>query len=333
MPRATAQSRRAMLDLARLAAAYAILWLHTPQSPELQNSMAIGRFAVPFFVLATVLLVFEGVSRDPQRSWRRYTAARCARLYLPFLAWTGVYLAFKVFKGLLLPGEPNDYPGLDVLWAGGCWHLWFLPFILGVSLMAFAAAKTLAVRPELAPWLCVTAFTAGLVVAISPLSSAPVPASSGFMPAALYRQLVLDAFLAALWGIAIAVACRNVGMRVLEHRVMAIAGALLLVAGTVWVWNFGRDRLVETLAGLGCLMVAFSPRQVTSHFVREIGALAFGIYLAHVLWIKIFQTVATKAGFPLVWQRDVMVFLASAAASTLLVWAMSRSRWTRWMVV
>ena len=128
------------LDLARLAAAYAIVWLHAPHLAALDGSRAIGRFAVPLFVMITILMVFESLGRNPQQRIGPYARSRFIRLYLPFMAWNGIYIAFKLIKGRLLPGEPNAYPGVEVLWAGACWHLWFLPFILVVSLLAFAVA-------------------------------------------------------------------------------------------------------------------------------------------------------------------------------------------------
>ena len=122
------------------SAAYAIIWLHAPHIARLDDSRAIGRFAVPLFVMITILMVFESLARNPQQGLITYARSRFVRLYLPFMAWNGIYLAFKLLKGRLLPGEPNDYPGAEILWVGACWHLWFLPFILVVSLLAFAVA-------------------------------------------------------------------------------------------------------------------------------------------------------------------------------------------------
>ena len=123
------------LDLARLVAAYAIIWLHAPHIAELEHSRAIGRFAVPLFVMITILMVFESLARNPQQELSRYARSRFVRLYLPFMAWNGIYLAFKLFKGRLLPGEPNDYPAQKSFgrarvgtsgscpssWSSACW--------------------------------------------------------------------------------------------------------------------------------------------------------------------------------------------------------------------
>ena len=322
-PRVVSRPRRTMLDVGRLAAAYAIIWVHAAQLPALEGSKALGRFAVPFFVLVTILLVFEGVARNPERGSWAYVSSRSMRLYLPFLGWSGIYLAFKVIKGWLLPGEPNDYPGVDILWFGACYHLWFLPFILMVSLLAFAVAKMLVVRPGLAPAVFATTLAAGVLIAVTPMH---------FVLPDSYADLVLNALPATSCGIALAIACQLLGTRVLERRMATLGGGLVTAICIAWVWYFGRDRLVETLAGVGFLVVALAPvsGRVFS-LLGKAGVLALGIYLSHVLWIKIMQAVTVRAGFSASWQRDVLVFLVSAVISTLLAWALSRWRWTAWL--
>ena len=68
------------LDLARLAAAYAIIWLHAPHIARLDDSRAIGRFAVPLFVMITILMVFESLARNPQQGLITYARALRAAL-------------------------------------------------------------------------------------------------------------------------------------------------------------------------------------------------------------------------------------------------------------
>lgn len=322
-PRVTARPRRTMLDVGRLAAAYAILWLHTPQLPALESSKSLGRFAVPFFVLVTILLVFEGVARNPERGSWAYVSSRSMRLYLPFLGWSGIYLVFKLIKGWLLPGEPNDYPGVEILWFGACYHLWFLPFILMVSLLAFAVAKMLVVRPGLGPTVFAVTLAAGVLIAVVPIHFAR-PDS--------YPELIVNALPATSCGIALAIACQLLGTRVLERRMATLLGGLVTAVCIAWVWHFGRDRLIETLAGAGFLVFALAPVSGRGFsLLAKAGTLALGIYLSQVLWIKIVQAVTIKAGFSVTWQRDVAVFLISAALSTLLAWGLSRCRWTAWL--
>ena len=321
-----ARPRHVLLDVSRLAAAYAILWMHNITAPELVDSAALGRFAVPLFTLATIFLVFEGVARNPLRDWRQYVPARCARLYLPFLAWTGIYLAFKLVKGRLLPGEPNDYPGVEVLWLGSAGHLWFLPFILAVNLLAFGVARAIERRPGAAPITLAVMLVAGWLLVVL-----PSPAWLATRP--LYAELVANALPVVAWGIALSIAWRLLGVRFMEHRAAAPVGVLVFAACTAWVWHFGRCRLAESLAGLGMLAIAMGPVE-DPRVVRlgRAGALAYGIYLCHYLWFKVFEAMAAKAGFTSSWQRDAVLFLCCAAASTLLAWSLARWRWTRWLV-
>jgi peptidoglycan/LPS O-acetylase OafA/YrhL len=309
-----------MLDVARLVAAYAIIWLHTPQSPVLEASKAIGRFAVPFFVCATILLVFEGVQYDRSRPWGQYVRSRWRRLYVPFLVWSGVYLAFKVVKGIVLPGEPNDYPGIEIFWAGSCYHLWFLPFILVVSLLTFAIARGIAVWPGAWPWMFAAAIVAGVAATVMPLPPSDADGES-------YSQIVAGALPSVAWGLALALACRRFSTRTLEQPGATLLGILVLVAGTGWVWYVDRSRLAETLAGMGFLVAALSP--VRRAFWTRLalgGAMAFDIYLSHILWIKIFQAGGTKAGFAVSWGLDLGVFLAAAIAATMTAEAVREGR-------
>jgi len=87
------------------------------------------------------VLGISGVWRKPERTFAAYGRSRFLRIYVPFLVWSALYLGFKVVKSRFLPDQPNDYPGIEILWTGSFYHLWFMPFILMVSLAAFVVAK------------------------------------------------------------------------------------------------------------------------------------------------------------------------------------------------
>src|SRR5215471_17145409 len=105
---ATSSSRLAWFDFARLMAAYAIVWLHTPRSVELTPWSVLGRFAVPFFAAGSVFFVIEGLRRQSRRNGWDYAANRFRRIYVPFLGWSGIYLVLKTIKSVTLPDQPND---------------------------------------------------------------------------------------------------------------------------------------------------------------------------------------------------------------------------------
>lgn len=321
-----AQSRRAMIDVARLAAAYGIIWLHTPRFDALAASRSIGRFAVPFFVFSTVFFVFEGLARRPERTFGQYARARFLRIYLPFMAWSAIYLAFKVVKGFLLPEQPNDYPGVEILWTGGFYHLWFLPFILVVSLLAFVTAKATADRGRVELAVAVAAAVAGIVLAVTP-TPGPILRTGAF------AGCVADALPAVCWALALGIAVRRPSARFLESPAATMAGLLLAVASTAWVWRFGDAKLPATLAGLGVMVAALGPaRTAWIGRLAKLGPLAYGIYLGHMLFIKVLEALAVALDAPVTWQLDVTVFFIAAASSTLLAWALSRRRQMRWLV-
>jgi len=321
-----APSHRALIDVARLAAAYGIIWLHTPRFDALGASRSIGRFAVPFFVFSTVFFVFEGLARRPERTFGQYARLRFVRIYLPFLAWSVIYLGFKLVKGFLLPEQPNDYPGLEILWTGGFYHLWFLPFILVVSLLAFVTAKATAGRGRAELAVAIAGAVAGTVLAVTP--------TPGFvLRAGTFAGCVTNALPAVCWALALGIAVRHPATRVLERPAATIAGLLLVVASTAWVWRFGGAKLPETLAGLGVMVAALGPaRTVWIGRLARLGPLAYGIYFAHMLFIKVLEAVAVRLDAPVTWQQDVTVVLIAAAASTLLARALSRRAATRWLV-
>ena len=293
---------------------------------RLEGSRALGRFAVPLFVMITILMVFESLARNPQQGLPRYARSRFLRLYLPFMAWNGIYLVFKLLKGRLLPGEPNDYPGAEVLWVALCWHLWFLPFILVVSLLAFTVARFVLSRPAFAPRTMVACLLCGGVLTF-------LPPSEWLTGMGKYGGIVCHALPSVAWGLGLAIACHLLGTDLLKRPAATLLGAVLLGGGTAGVWHFGESRLCETLAGLGMLIAAMAPiEQGWGPRLAGLGTLAFGIYLSHVLWLKVIEVLAVKAGVPNAWPRDVAIFLAAVLASSVTAWLLSRRPSTRWLV-
>jgi peptidoglycan/LPS O-acetylase OafA/YrhL len=325
-PRAASRPRWATFDLARLIAAYGVVWLHAGRLPSLEASTAAGRFAVPFFVFATVFFVFDGLRRRPWLGFGQYAWSRLVRIYLPFLAWSGIYLALKLAKAAVLPEQENVFPGWSVLWTGSFYHLWFLPFILVVSLAAFALGKAVLGCPAADGALVVACLAAGLLWALMPApASGPLASGRGL--------LVASAVPSACWAVALALLYRGAVADYLKQPAALLAAALLLVGATAWVWQCHSSKLAPTLAGLGFMLLALGP-SVGGWAARlsTFGPLAYGIYLSHLLFIKVFESLLAKLGRPVSWQTDAAVFAATCLLSTLLAWALSRHGATRWLV-
>lgn len=324
-PPIAAPPRRAVFDVARLAAAYAIVWLHTPRSPFLAETTVFARFAVPFFVFATVFFTFDSLARHPNRRFVEYAKGRFRRIYVPFLAWSAVYLAFKGAKSVLLPDQPNAYPGVEILWTGSFYHLWFMPFIFVVSLAAFLTARLVPRYPSAETAVGLFAGLAAVVVASLRLPMVPAEESRE------YAFLLLNAAPSVLGGVAFAVAYRRFG-KGWETPAATMHGVLLFAAASAGLWFLGRDRMLETIAGFGFFLIALCPTGGASlSRAAALGSLAYGIYLAHLLFVKIAEALATKFDLAVAWYVDIAVFLFAAIGSTLAAALLARFRATRWM--
>ena len=329
-PRAVASSvqagRRTLFDAARLLAAYAIVWLHTPGSPALMPSTALGRFAVPFFTAAAVFLVCESVARGRKRGVLEYAKNRFTRLYLPFLAWSAVYLAFKLAKSMLTPDMANEFPGLGVLVSGGFFHLWFLPFVLVATLATFVVVRRVIGNAKAEARLAVATAGIGTAIAVAPLPGALLALG----PVAEYWWMALPA---AFWGIAIAIMYRHGGCRWIEKTQATFAGAAVALLATGWTWQAGRSLFAENLAGIAFLIFALGSFE--GPWVRraaKFGPLAYGIYLSHLLFIKVCEACATRLQWTESMALDLATFALAAGLSTALAWSLSKCRHTRWLV-
>jgi len=324
-----------LIDLARWLAIYAIVWLHTVRSESLLRSTVLTRFAVPFFVAACVFLVFQGVWRKPQRTFVQYGRSRFLRIYLPFLAWSAVYLGFKAVKSVFLPDQPNDYPtALEIFWKGSFGHLWFMPFILVVSLAAFLVAKMVHGREPLRWPVAIGSLAAGMVLSVPAVAAAVTPSD-------FTCSLMFDALPAVFWAMTVGLlyggkqerlptsCCRADGP-------LAVLYVLLFVGSMIWLGTLGasdRSMLRENLAGVSLLLVALHPADSPMLCrAAQFPSLAYGIYFSHMLPIKVFEALGARRSLSPSWQLDCAIFVASAVAATLLAWILYRSRWTRWLV-
>lgn len=344
---AVARSRYLLVDLGRLAAAYAIVWLHTARSTTMVLSVSWTRFAVPFFAATAAYLVVIGATRAPQRTLAEYLPARLRRVFGPFIVWNLVYLAFKWAKWRALPEQPNDFPWAEILVFGSAYHLWFLPFIGLVSLALFAAARVAMLTRArglviggLSLVGCGIAMCAGSVSA-GPATGADASTWSAW-PAWSFAWNCLPA---TLWGAALALAnSHGVSGDVFSGKrrpgAQAFAWLTFALLEVCLAW-YGRQVLLENLAGLALLYAALglrvgrddAPRRLRLANVAAVcGTLAMGVYLAHVLIIKTCEAIATRCQTPITPALDVSVFLLAAGGGTGLAWLLGRWKCTRWLL-
>ena len=310
------------LDPMRSLAAIAIVWLHTPETAELEWTTTIGRFAVPFFAASLSLLAFRHGERLPAEAASDYLASRVRRLYVPFLAWSGVYLAFRLAARLVFPASHQPLVGWNVLWTGTAHHLWFLPFALFASALAYAAGRLAARRPG-------PARLQALAWAIAGTTCAVIPRPASLPDYTL--SLSYDALPAVLWACAWG-ACPPVR---LAGRQLSRLGWLGLASGISLLLVAGRNRHIENVSGFMALLAGFGPAPAGLVRLLPSGRLAFGIYLSHILFVEGLQKVGHADGLaPAAW-LDAVTFSLSLTLSAVTAAAIERvgsafpTRWSR----
>ena len=324
------------LDPMRVVAAYAVIWIHTPQSEELRASVAFGRAAVPFFLGTSVLLLLRSLAnqlstRSPDDvhsnvRFAPFVRGRCQRLLLPFAAWSAIYLALKVVKKWLAPHQPNDFPGSEALIVGTAYHLWFLPYLFAVSLLCFLAGRA-ALHSGRTTLSATLAFGLGVACVATPC------------PYALYLpEAVTFMWLATpgvLWAYALAilyVQTPRTRFQAFEDWI-SVGAAILMIVATALLWHVGRDATLEAIAGIAMVVIAVATKP--SRWFQRLGVLApisFGIYLSHLLVLKISESVAHRLDWSVTPARDYALFTLAAFGSTSIAYGLSKLRRTRWLV-
>ena len=310
------------LDLARLFASLAIIWIHVPRSELLTPTTLFARFAVPFFTCTAIYFVVKKAIGDGFGSWSMYAISRVQRLYLPFLAWSAFYLALKLAKSQALPEQENDFGGWEMLWVGSAYHLWFLPFILVVSLVTYSLGLLISQDRATKNMIARSAIILGTAIAIA--AQLADSNSLGWI------GLIGAALPSVCWGFALAVAYPR-----LEHDSLGgpRTGLMLFSLASVALCFTGRMTLVENLAGVGFMLFACTWRpDVRLAAVAAFGSLAYGVYCSHLAFIKIGEAIAAKLRLPVTASLDVAIFLVTVAASIACAWLLSRTRLTRWLV-
>jgi surface polysaccharide O-acyltransferase-like enzyme len=320
-PRAAVAARCARLETLRVIAALAVIWIHVPRSEELAWTTVFCRFAVPLFVASAAYFAVRAAHKPQPTS--QYLLARLQRIYLPFLAWSGIYLLFKFAKARLLPDQPNDFPGVEFLWTGGAYHLWFMPLVLVVCCASFLAARAASRCMEGAGAVAVIT-----VITLLALAASLTPAFTSDVA----LQLMWEALPAGMLGLAIGLS-DNAWKWLPLSRATQMA-SLLLVAIIVGVEaTVGRQVTAEAVLGGLLLIVALAPTSTrVEQMLAPLGRWAIGIYFAHLLWIKIVEALANQLHFQPAWQLDLFTFAAAAALALVTAALLARHRATAWLV-
>lgn len=329
--KATAKHRSPGLDVAKLLAALCVICIHACRSPELAVWTNAARWAVPFFTAAAGYGCIVSYHRQPL-PFRHFFVQRFKRLYLPFLVWSVAYIAFKLAKVALLPSLPCDLPGWEILWVGGAYHLWFIPFLIVVSLALY-------------PWMligqcsrvgqiacCVGFAIAGLIAG----QQAPSDDGNGH-----FLVLVAQTLPALLWGCSLAwLTLANGSLRIQSWVLLS------LLAGSVGLLLWGpRGCYLENVAGLSLFMLVMPTAQPAGQGrlaesastvllcrCAALGQVAMGIYYCHLMILKMGEALLAKLRFEISPASDLLLVVITMALSIVVAKTMAAWQPTRWLV-
>lgn len=306
------------LDAVRFTATIAVVAVHvlaplfTPESPSALLSLrALLATAVPAFIMISGALNLA--PRAMRHGTARFLDHRLRRLLPAAIFWTAFYIV--VIKILILP---NEYGASDVvvdlLSADSYAHLYFLPLIIGLTVITPILSAYIDDSGRRAWWVGAVALLWTLVVMAIPF------ATEGVLGEAV-RMIDLSALTYFLPFIGYYVLGRAMWIAPPSPRaswLLLIMATPLLIAATTWSYGSGwtqqppgqmllptyQSPLVSLLSvSLTCGVIGVtrgwtvSPR--TASRMRAAGDATFGVYLMHLAFLTPLQQLGIHGETPL----------------------------------
>ncbi|HEY0926339.1 acyltransferase [Brevundimonas sp.] len=300
---------------------YQLYWTLPPESAGLLNRSRLG--VDVFFILSGFILTHVYLQGDRPLDYRRFLAARFARVYpahlFILLAMLGLVLAAPMFGVGLEPGRfnPTDFAATLflvqawfprdtlVLWNGPAWSLsaeWF-------AYLAFPFYAALATRLRVRPWALI-AIAAMLFVALDAVYRLQF---GRVLPRAEDSMGILRIIPEFLYGVGL----YYLGQRWTPSARTAVIGALATTAALLALMQLGADdRIIVVAAGPFILSLALlakaDVRTFLSHPVALFaGEASFALYLVHIPVLMVWRNAAQAlAG----WSGDYRMGMAELAA-------------------
>jgi len=287
------------------------------------------RFAVPFYLFASLYFQSLSLRRNADRSLGSYIAGRVRRLYFPFLAWSAIYLVAHDIKRAMFGHGPMPVR-VDVLLTGTEYHLWFLPFLLAVSILFAVIYRTLLARNASLRWMLIPALIiVGILFTTMPL---PGKAIDEFADLNNVYSHWWRASSAACWAMAFAWLTTLGPVVYSVGPIIAASGLALLITCSFKQVVDGIQIIPRSLTGLGAMLAALAPWRgpLVSRLARY-GRYGYGVYLCHVLIVEPAHIVIAKLHVqPNVWS-DLTTFVLAFAGAMILVNLFARSPKLKWL--
>lgn len=321
------------LDLVRGVAAIGVIWVHVGRSPEWasMNLSALGASGTAYLnILAgffTVLALQKCLAKG--QSSARFLAHRFWRIGGPFVVWSGVYLAARGVNYLVFGKVTALEWNWGVLFYGTIYHLWFLPYLLVATVVTLPMMYVGLKRPGvMLPMAAVMMVVAGAIIV---LPTFPLP--DDHQDPVRIEGIVFGRLPGFLLGLGFGMLWAS-GYR---PRVrMQTAVVCLVVAGIAVGLTVASELpalLLNRVAGVCGLIAAFAPwRGAAARWLAGMGALGFGVYLSHVLFVEFAVAATRRMGLEPSLSTDIAAIVFVTGASFGLSYAIRNVRALRWLI-
>jgi len=321
------------LDATRFVAAMGVIWTHALYGWSWRQ---LGAFSVPFFVIAAVMLVGDGLRRNPDRPWTGYVRKRFLRVYVPFLVWSIIYFMLKNVQDWVHLTHRGNPDNIGMLLFGTEFHLWFSPFIFVGTTLAFLLIRSF-YRLGRGGYVWAASWTlAGIVVA---WFSVPIFDTYCGMRFGLTRALyALPAF---CWALALTPALPTIRNWLGQRSVAFWILALTIAAHAVIIIRFERDVWKDNIGGVLLLLFALTPwPRVLTKCLAWGGRYAFGIYMIHEVGLWGFRKLlyyGPESSLPILPSLGkqgnlLLLFALIASFSTVATILLTRFKFARWVM-
>jgi peptidoglycan/LPS O-acetylase OafA/YrhL len=324
--------RNETIDVVRLVAAAGIVFVHAVHdSLSLERWTHFFRFAVPFYLFASLYFQSKSLRRRTDRTYLQYVSGRCKRLYLPFLVWSAIYFLARSVKHLMDPGIGPVELRVARLWTGTEYHLWFLPFLLASSIVLATVYWAFLRFDRRLRWplIAMAIFAAFVLTRVTmPASWDEVFDSPTYAYVQFWRALP-----AACLAMAFAWFMTMGNTVITISPLLGLSGLILTLVCSARQVLYGRIELIpRALSGLGCMVTAMAPWSgAWVSPLARIGRYSYGIYLCHVLVVEaihvgVMHLVRTPSAM-----TDMATFILGFPCSVALVLLLARSKRTAWL--
>jgi peptidoglycan/LPS O-acetylase OafA/YrhL len=312
----------------RFFAAVFVVWIHASIGVDITihpDSGFAGRFAVPFFALSSAFFTALSVWGKPKLIFSDYVLQRLRRIYLPFAAWTAIYICLKAIGGR------HPQWSLSLFLGGGSYHLWFLPFVFALCLLIFPLSRLLKLYPASSMKMAVGMALLGVMAAAIPDVWIPETNVSNTL------KLWLGPIPAAIWGFVLAYFYGFHDRAWLTRKFFRFAGVPFAVFCILASIGQFEVRFLYNLAALSLAIwaLAINEKIGTVFPVKikyaSLGSLAFGIYLSHIMFLGPMRSIAASYGLETTVTFAVLATLLVLLVSSVFTFVLLKIRWLRWL--